>query len=758
MEAREDHDGAVQRALDVVTERFAQGGTWLSYIDDALGCLGPALATDRAYVFQNVRDPSGRRWMELRAEWNAPGVRTIFDRPSNHLHPYAPDFTRWIDVFAQGAAIDAVVADLPPCEQDVLRGEGVITVLAVPVFVSGDWWGFVAFDNTRDASPWSELHLHALASLAGLLGGAAAGQQKSEFAEAVPDRFRAIIEHVPAITYMDALNEQATTLYVSPQIEQILGCTVQQWMTDPDLWPGMIHPDDRSRVLAEHARHRETGEPFNAEYRVFNGEGQLIWLQDQAVLVRDERGTPLFSNGVMIDISARKRGEEHVAFNAYHDELTGLPNRAMFDELLELSITRATHHDGSVAVVLVDLDDFRLVNDSLGHQQGDAILKLLADRLRGAARETDLVARRGGDQFLLLLADLERDGGGDIDAALVRAESVVQRIHSALREPFTVVGTELFLSASMGVSLFPQDAADANVLMRNSEAAMYDSKKTGPSGHVVSSRGGIDPGGKLQFVTRLRKAVDAKQWTLFYQPVVDLSTGRMRGVEALIRWIEPDGTIIGPNEFIPLAEELGLIEAIGHWVVDEVVYQGNAWNELGMDLEIAFNLSPRQFWQPDLSSRIVEQIVGGGLDPARFMVEITETSAMMDPDRAQEILWALSEGGLRLAIDDFGTGYSSLSRLREMPVDVLKIDRSFVDKVDLDPQAASIVTAFVELGRGMGMTTLAEGIETRGEHDFLLSRGCPLGQGFLFSKPVPPEEIIAMALGGIPSAASLRSA
>jgi EAL domain-containing protein (putative c-di-GMP-specific phosphodiesterase class I) len=294
--------------------------------------------------------------------------------------------------------------------------------------------------------------------------------------------------------------------------------------------------------------------------------------------------------------------------------------------------------------------------------------------------------------------------------------------------------------------------------MRNAEAAMYDSKKAGPSGHVVSSRGDVDSAGKLRFVTQLRKAVEANQWTLFYQPVVELATGKMTGVEALIRWIEPGGNIIGPNDFIPLAEELGLIEAIGDWVVGEIVYQGTAWLELGIDLEIGFNLSPRQFWQPDLSARIIEQIVGGGLDPTRVMVEITETSAMMDPDRAQEILWALKGGGLRLAIDDFGTGYSSLSRLREMPVDVLKIDRSFVDKVDVDKQAASIVTAFVELARGLEMTTLAEGIETAGEHAFLVDRQCPLGQGFLFSKPVPPEEIIAMAFGGIPALTTVRTA
>ena len=318
-------------------------------------------------------------------------------------------------------------------------------------------------------------------------------------------------------------------------------------------------------------------------------------------------------------------------------------------------------------------------------------------------------------------------------------------------------GTELYLSVSQGISLFPQDSEDGGGLQRNAEAAMYESKKAGPAGYVVSSRGAFDSGAKLAFVTRLRKAVESQRWTLHYQPVVDLDTGAMRGVEALIRWIEPDGTMVPPNDFIPLAEELGLIEVIGDWVVRELVYQAQAWRDLDMDLEIGFNLSPRQFWQPDLAERIVTQIRAGGIDPSCILVEITESSAMVDPDRAQEILWELHRAGLRIAVDDFGTGYSSLSRLREMPVNVLKIDRSFVDGVHEDPQAASIVTAFLELAKGLGMTTLAEGIETEGELAFLRARGCELGQGYLFAKPVPPEEIIAFAYGGVPIPASVSS-
>jgi EAL domain-containing protein (putative c-di-GMP-specific phosphodiesterase class I) len=302
----------------------------------------------------------------------------------------------------------------------------------------------------------------------------------------------------------------------------------------------------------------------------------------------------------------------------------------------------------------------------------------------------------------------------------------------------------------MGISLYPQDADDPGALLRNAEAAMSESKKAGPGGYVISARGTIDSAAQFQMVTRLRKAVENQRWILHYQPVIELPTTRMTGVEALVRWVEPDGTIVPPGEFIPLAEELGLIETIGDWVVNELVYQAGVWRDLGIELDIGFNLSPRQFWQPDLEERILSKIRDGGIDPARITVEVTESSAMMDPDRAQEILWNLHRAGLQIAIDDFGTGYSSLSRLREVPVEVLKIDRSFVSGVDLDPQAASIVSAFIELASGLGMTTLAEGIETVGELDFLISRGCQMGQGFLFSRPVPPEEIIAFALGGVP--------
>jgi diguanylate cyclase (GGDEF)-like protein/PAS domain S-box-containing protein len=742
MQGRESGE-AVLGAVAFATERFLRDDLWSDRIQEVLERLGGAAEADRAYLFQNVRDEAGRLTMDLRFEWCADGAPTLFQDPGNHLFPYAPTFARWIEVLGAGDVVVGAAADCPDIERRMLESESVVTQCIVPVVVGAAWWGFLGFDDCHAGRRWSAVETDALRAAAGTLGAAIEREVARTEGRAAEHRFRTMIEQLPAIAYVDGLRESAPTLYISPQVEAILGISPQEWVADAGMWPKVLHPDDRAGALAANARHNETGEPFALEYRVIARDGRVVWLRDEATVVRDDHGRPLHSQGVMMDISERKHAEEQVAFRAYHDELTGLPNGVMFEELLEFSIARARRHDGSVAVVHVDVDDFKLVNDSLGHQNGDVLLTQLALRLREATRETDLVARAGGDRFLLLLADLERERSGDMDAALLRAESVARRIHEALRTPFDVDGTELYLSVSVGISLFPQDAPDAANLLHNADAAMRQSKKAGPAGYVVSHHGAADPKSKLSAVTRLRKAVERAEWVLHYQPVVELATGITVGVEALIRWIGPDGRMVPPNDFIPLAEELGLIESIGDWVLDEMGRQDKIWRREGLDLEIGFNLSPRQFWQPDLSDRILSHIEGGGLDPSRVVVEITESSAMMDPDRAQQVLWDLHVRGLRVAIDDFGTGFSNLSRLREAPVEILKIDRTFVMNADTDPQAASILTAFLELGRGLGMTTLAEGIETEGEWRFLTDRGCVLGQGFYFSRPVPGDQIVA---------------
>ena len=560
-------------------------------------------------------------------------------------------------------------------------------------------------------------------------------------------KYRSLVEQIPAIVYLDVADESMSTSYVSPQIEELLGITADEYITDPDLWYKHLHPDDKERALNTYLEGREAGSPFTFEYRLVSRDGTVRWFRDSAVVVKDEEGNPAFIHGVMLDITERKIAEEQVAFLAYHDKMTGLPNRAMFEELLELSIARGRRHGQSVAVLYTDLDDFKLVNDSLGHEMGDELLRELAERLREATRETDLVARQGGDEFLLLLADLEPTPAsplpGDTNGALLVAESVAVRIQDALREPFVLKGTEVYVSASIGISMFPNDANDAATLLKNADVAMYQSKKNGPGGYAFHTDDSVDALTKLSFTTRLRKAVENQNWMLHYQPLIDLQTGDMYGVEALIRWQDPNGGLVPPGEFIPLAEEMGLIEAIGDWVVEEFARQDRAWRAEGLELEIGFNLSPRQLWQPDIADKVVSRLRECDVDPSRIVVEITESTAMTDPDRTQRILADLHARGLRLAIDDFDTGYSSLSRLQHMPVDILKIDRSFVRDVHTDQSSGSMVSAIIALAGSLGLQPLAEGIETEDEWRFLVDRGCRLGQGFHFSKPVPASDILA---------------
>ena len=748
--------GAGRSAPGTDLRALLAGDDWKSRLPSALATIGTEVAADRCYVFENMRGPDGRLWMDLVGEWTAEAVVPVFKDSRQHLHPYFPDFQAWIDVLGHGVEVVGLVDRMEEPTRSVLSAEGTVSTWLIPVGEGEGWWGFVGFDLCEDRR-WSADVAPTMRSLATAVGESVVRQEILAERSMRQDLYRTIVEEGPVVTYIDAPDEVASSVYVSPQIEEVVGYTVEEWMADPELWPRLLHPDDRARALAENIRHNETGEPYRLEYRMIHRDGHVVWVYDEARVVRDERGKIRYSHGVMLDITGRKSADDQVAFRTYHDELTGLPSIEMFEELVDLSVARARRHEGAVAVLCVDLIDFRLVNDSLGHVAGDGLLVAVSERLREATRETDLVARRGGDQFLLLLADLDRDESGP-DGAVLRAESVAQRINQAFAEPFIVDETEVYISAGVGISLFPRDADGVPALIRNAESAMFEAKRTGGAGYVLSAGLESDSGARLHFVTRLRKAVDAQRWTLHYQPVIDLQDGGMIGVEALIRCIEPDGTMIPPNDFIPLAEELGLIERIGDWVVRELTFQVAAWRELDIDIEVGFNLSPRQFWQPDLARRIQHEFRSGGVDPARVMVEVTETSAMMDPDRAQGILRELTDAGFAIAIDDFGTGYSSLSRLRHMPVRVLKIDRSFVSNVHMDRQAASIVSAFLELADGLDLVTLAEGIETEEELAFLREKGCRLGQGYYFSKPVPPEEIIAYAFGGIPSAAALRSA
>ena len=573
----------------------------------------------------------------------------------------------------------------------------------------------------------------------------------SELREAQSARFAteakylSLVEGIPAITYIDPVDEDAKSIYVSPQVRDLLGISQEEWLEDMYSWRRHVHPDDIDRAWEEYVDAYTNQTSLSHEYRMLHADGRVLWVSEQAFIVRNETGQPWLIQGVIFDITERKEAEEQVAFLAYHDKLTGLPNRVLFEEMLELALARGRRYERGVGVLFLDLDNFKLVNDSLGHHAGDELLTQLADRLRACTRETDLVARQGGDEFLLLLSDMERGTGpvSGADADLVVAEQVATRVLEAMRAPFDLSGTQFFATASVGVSLFPRDATDASSLMRNADAAMYQAKKAGPGSYLVFAGDGEDAGARLSLTTRLRRAVEAQDWELHYQPIVELASMTVTGVEALVRWREPGGGIVSPGEFIPLAEELGLIEAIGDWVTGELVRQDAEWRAEGIALDVSFNLSPRELWSSQLPERILGRLRAGGIDPRTVVVEVTESTAMADPERTQRILKELHAWGLKIALDDFGTGYSSLSRLKHLPVDILKIDRSFVHRVDTDRDNASMVRAMIDLARNLGMTPLAEGIETVEELSFLVGHGCDLGQGYHLGRPGPAAGIPA---------------
>ncbi|HEV3475567.1 MAG TPA: EAL domain-containing protein [Actinomycetota bacterium] len=567
-------------------------------------------------------------------------------------------------------------------------------------------------------------------------------------------RNRALLES--SLDCVIAMDEQGRITEFNPAAEQTFGYTRAE-VIGHDMADLIIPPAFREQHRQGLARYLNEGVDNvlgrRLEMTAMRKDGTELPVE--LTVTRVNLPGPALFLGTVRDISERRQTEEKLAHLAFHDKLTDLPNRQMFEEHLDLALARAKRAGRAVAVLYLDLDNFKLVNDSLGHTMGDELIRQVAHRLRDAARDTDLVARHGGDEFLMLLADLDPDENGHPDAAEV-ARSVAARVHECLHQPFIVADTEFFVSTSVGISLYPLHAEDRDGLMRTADSAMYQSKWSAPGGSVVF----IDePGGlrsQLSLATELRKAVKERQWALHYQPIVGLEDGSVVAVEALLRWRHPEGRLVAPGEFLALAEEMGLVEEIGRWVLREVGRQTQYWRREGLDLMVAVNLSARQLWRREAATSIPEEIADAGADLTRVVLEVTESTAMNDTAKSFQILTDLREQGALVAIDDFGTGYSSLSRLKELPVQILKIDRSFVSELPGDTGDAAMVNGLITLAENLGMEPIAEGIETEEQRRFLLENGCHIGQGFLFSRPVPAAELQKRLTVGTPTPTLLR--
>ncbi len=690
-----------------------------------------------------------------------------------------------------------------------------------------------------------------------------ARKQAEEALRAAERRYRTLVEQLPALVYI----EEAGTghlRYISPQIASLLGFTPEEWMADPRRWRTQLHPEDRERVLhaVKHFFRAQQAEECELEYRIYTRQGREVWVHDTRRLVRDEKGAPLYVQGIALDVTERRRAVEALRLSerrfrslvqnssdlvivlspdatiqyaspsvkriagyrpeellgsnaftwlhpddvpaartmlhrrlthpdaplvpmvyrvrhrdgswrymemlsnnlvdepsvggiivnmrdvterealqqeltrlAFTDALTGLPNRTVFLDRLTRALPRV--RSNRLAVLFLDLDGFKVVNDSLGHATGDALLRAVARRLTDCVPARDLVARFGGDEFALLLHRVRGPAH-----ALRQAE----RIIAALRRPFVVEGREFFVSASIGVTVTQAHHTSAEELLREADIALYQAKAGGKARAVLFEAGMNEQALKrLELETDLRHALERGELELRYQPEVDLASGRVTAVEALVRWQHPRHGLLRPDAFVPLAEESGLILPLGMQVLRAACRQARTWMEtLAEPPMVSVNLSARELSHPSLVADVRAILVETGLDPSLLRLEITETAAMQDTEATTGTLAALRALGVRIAIDDFGTGYSSLSYLRRLPVDTLKVDRSFVTAIDHDSDAVTILQAITALGRALGLEVTAEGVETEAQRERVRVAGCTSAQGYYFAQPLTAEAVTCL--------------
>jgi diguanylate cyclase (GGDEF)-like protein/PAS domain S-box-containing protein len=496
-------------------------------------------------------------------------------------------------------------------------------------------------------------------------------------------------------------------------------------------WMAIVHPDDLPECLERWSHSISTGEFYETEFRLKRHDGVYRWHKARANPGTDGVGTIVKWFGTNTDIDDQKRGEEMLNYYARHDTLTGLPNRAEFMNHLRAAIERSSENDLTrFAVLFLDLDRFKVINDSLGHMVGDNLLKAIANRLQSVVRPGDIVARLGGDEFTILL---NRTGGAE------DVTHVAERVQRSLTRPFQVDNYEVFTSASIGIIVSDEIMRQPEDFLRDADSAMYRAKEAGKARFEIFDRNmHVQNLNLLQVETDLRHAVERDQLEVLYQPIVDLHSGKVNEFEALIRWRHPENGLMTPDEFVGVAEETGLIVPIGRWILEQACRQLAKWQiESASLVAVSVNLSAKQLMHPSLSGDVRRVILENGIKPWQLKLEVTESTVMEHSDRSMSVLGELDRLGVTLSTDDFGTGYSSLSYLQRFPFDRLKIDRSFIEKMDNDERSVAIVKTILMLGSNLGIQVVAEGIEDEKQLEMLRSFGCRHGQGYLFSKPVP---------------------
>ena len=769
-----------------------------NFVFDASGKVGPATIGDRAYFQRNKNEPqaglviSDPIFARLTQNWVVTLSRRLEDRQGNFIGlvqaaintDTLQHFFATLDVGKGGvvALYDGnlrliarqpnlpsrlgKIVNNPEIAQNILgRSAGSFTAVSfqdgvtrVFSFRRLENLPFVVFVGLSEDEVLGEWYrkltyygLSALVLAASLLGlilvwqrsyvhAVLLAQNMSNAYGESASRMRALLDSIPDLAWIKdaqfrfhAVNEAYARIAGMPGAE-IVGKTVFQ------VWPEALARQFQSHDEAV----LETGQAHHVEVEVPDSQGQLHILDYIRVPVRDEEGEVVGIAGVARDITERKQAEARIRHLAEHDALTDLPNRNLLNTRLAEAIAQSVGEQAQMALLFLDLDHFKNINDSLGHALGDKLLQQVAERLRRLLDERDTISRPGGDEFAILLAHCS-------DVAMIGR--IAQRLLDGVAQPFAVDGHELVLSASIGISVYPYDGADLGALMKNADAALFSAKAAGRNNYqFFTPEMNARVFERLSLENSLRKALGRQELILHYQPQFDVRSGLLFGFEALLRWRHPEMGLVSPVRFIPIAEETNLILPIGEWVLSEACFQLMQWQAQGLPATtVAVNLSPVQFRQRNLVeivSRVLEQ---SGLPPERLELEITESLLMENTERAVQVLNDLKALGVRLSLDDFGTGYSSLAYLKRFPLDKIKIDQSFVRDLTKDPGDAAIIQAIIAIAGKLGMGVIAEGVETREQLDYLSSHDCHEVQGFLFSPAVAAEEAASFFDGNGPN-------
>ncbi len=871
-----------------------------------LHLLGEVTQASRCYVFENSRDQHGQLQASQRAEWCAEGITPQLENPLLQNLSYSDVSPRMAEMLAQGQPFGGIVANLLPSERQVLEPQGILSILCLPMTLKGEFFGFIGFDNCREARPWSMVEVDLLRAAVAAIALTQENKLTRQALREQEKQYRSIFENALEGIFQTTLDGRY--LVANPMLARIYGYeSPQALISSMDKIGEQVYVDPQRRQEFVQLL-LEQGVVFDFESQIYHRDGQVIWISESARNIYDAQGQVIGFEGTVEDITARKAAEqelqrrEHllrsvadvshhlltnpdyeaaiatslatlgeaagvdrvyiyqthphpktgeaamsmrhewtrpgippsinqphwqnqsyreaglshwheqflngypvkgmrptmpttdqailakddilsvlmvpiaidgefwgfigfddctqerewsesdesilmaiaanlggatkrqrtaalIHYQAFHDQMTGLPNRTLFDDRLAMTLAHAHLHKDSFAVLFLDLDRFKTINDTLGHAVGDQLLQSATQRLVSCLRDGDTLARWGGDEFTLLLPKIHQQ----TDVA-----KIGDRILQVFEQAFVIEQAELYVSCSIGIAIYPQDGSDGETLLKNADAALYRAKERGRNGYEFYTPALNSQASQLLTLEScLRTAIEQQQLLLYYQPQINTTTGSISQMEALLRWQHPELGMVSPQTFMHLAEENGLILPIGEWVLATACAQAKAWQDQELELgRIAVNLSARQFQEPKLVDKVRAILERTGLPPTCLELEITETVVMQNLDFAIAMLQELQEMGVSIALDDFGTGYSSLGYLRRFPIRTLKIDRSFVQDLITDPNAAAIASAVTALGRGLNLHVVAEGVETVEQMQALRSLNCTEMQGYLFSRPL----------------------